>query len=724
MAYNLAFSIKHFNPNLRIGLMHDDNIRYLQAYEKTVFDDFYELPQDLLWKEGRLDPANIKINLYDLIPYDETLYLDVDAVVTQDISRIFEEQTGNYYIHILDETTLEKGRDFPNMIWAWMDDVYEHFNLKPETKFPATNSSIQLIRKGEYCEHFFARLKENYNNPLPLNKLRSTWGQSQPDELYINVTLAQMGYERLKQYIFFGHTFAKQKDAELLKEYLILSIYGGWGVTRLRYVELYDRLLGRNYFRAHKMNYIHRSNNLIRPKHSNKSSKPAKKEVVSEIKKLGRDDNAKTGEQITLFTTYYKDEKESRNKEYLNCLQANISNPEIDRIVIICESDLPVKHKKVTEIPSDHRPTFKDIFRLTGDGINIVTNADIFFESSHCNYIKQLNFDNLFLGLSRWDRRHGKDILFNYGLSQDVWIFKGKYKDDTHGDYTFGSPGCDNRIAYEAGKAYGKIINPAKTIKSIHLHESNVRNYTQDNRVVGDYRELPPVILSETLFKPRLMIIQKGKVGDVLVLLPAIKELSKTHVVDWLLPEQYHTMFQYINYCKPIEKTIAQYEKKIDLSFGQGGQPEAWWQKNKTRFNSFVEAKYELLCMDVQIKKNLLEWNRNKEREEELFAKVVTTEPYALVHCESDYGGAIEPETELPIVLFQPTGNHTVFDWLKVVENAAEIHCIDSSLCNFTDMVKTTGKLFYYPNGKVPSQYDRTLLSKTWKECDSQKIFA
>jgi len=107
---------------------------------------------------------------------------------------------------------------------------------------------------------------------------------------------------------------------------------------------------------------------------------------------------------------------------------------------------------------------------------------------------------------------------------------------------------------------------------------------------------------------------------------------------------------------------------------------------------------------------------RNKIKENALYELIKKDQKfdYVLCHESSDYGGAISVDAKHK-VLFQPIFNFTIFDWYKVIMNATEIHCIDSSLCNFVDVLPDVkAKLFYYKNGKVPNQYDETLLTKNW----------
>jgi len=54
---------------------------------------------------------------------------------------------------------------------------------------------------------------------------------------------------------------------------------------------------------------------------------------------------------------------------------------------------------------------------------------------------------------------------------------------------------CDNRIAYEILQAGYHVINPSQTIRCIHYHMSEVRNYSPDERIPKPYYPVPVVAL-------------------------------------------------------------------------------------------------------------------------------------------------------------------------------------------------------------------------------------
>ena len=92
----------------------------------------------------------------------------------------------------------------------------------------------------------------------------------------------------------------------------------------------------------------------------------------------------------------------------------------------------------------------------------------------------------LFLALLRWDVSSfgstGEPTLFGPRAdSQDAWIIARDsltfpITEEEFG-FPFGKPGCDNAIALSMMRNHCAVANPAYTIRTYHLHSSNVRNY-------------------------------------------------------------------------------------------------------------------------------------------------------------------------------------------------------------------------------------------------------
>lgn len=190
-----------------------------------------------------------------------------------------------------------------------------------------------------------------------------------------------------------------------------------------------------------------------------------------------------------LWTSFYQDRKPERAAELEHCIYRNIANPHIDVMVVLLEGkkkDFPIlKHKKI-QVVEVERPTFRTFFDLINynvepDDISMVSNTDIYFDESVELMRKVLNPDTC-LALSRWHYHgpghpEGDIVLHNEKFSQDVWVFMGKVKKIIYADFFLGIRGCDNRIAYELNQAGYYVFNPARSIRCIHYHRSEIRNY-------------------------------------------------------------------------------------------------------------------------------------------------------------------------------------------------------------------------------------------------------
>ena len=258
-AYNLAFSIRKHNPNIKISAYFEDTIKAISNCHDIVnyVDSIGQIDIDDIYTNKKLDPLKVKINLYKYLPYERNLYLDVDAVALKDIQPLIDEyiQSGkNYISHTVGYHTIDKGRDFKEMQWAWADKLWKHFELNDDTVVPAINSSIQWVVKGEEAESIFNETKRLYfEMTMPLNELRMKWGGGQPDELYFNVALAKLGIDpALKHYepikgseggVIHFAMHRGQTYNEVTNNYYFQSYYGGAGFTPRFYIDWLDRML-------------------------------------------------------------------------------------------------------------------------------------------------------------------------------------------------------------------------------------------------------------------------------------------------------------------------------------------------------------------------------------------------------------------------------------------------------------------------------------------------
>lgn len=721
-AHNLAVSIKRHSPDMPIHILSQ---RDTLAGVPLDFFDHVETHYHTIE-----DPGLFKSQVYDRLPFEHTLYLDVDALCIAPLEPIFDrmiEEGKPYRCFVHTFYDKDAPEEMPLMVWARKSDIWSHFRLNGE-QFPATQSSLQYIKKCEWSENMFLKFQKNFINPIPLEKLRFAWGGGQPDELYLNVTLAQLGYDpSVDNCIYFGDKHADVSPSHLSEKYAILSMFGTANNIKRTYTKFYDNE-GRRYIREMKYRYWFKWNNIAGRKHANKRLKPAKATRVQFNGRTISEQNfvaVNSPKKIVLFTSLYDSENVVRNNELNLCMQHNVENPQIDRIVNM--GPVRCEHSKVTNIEVK-RPSYNDYFKAIDEHCQdgefaIIANSDIYFDNT-INWLKQIKMDGTMLALSRWNlNNNGQLTHFAIPGSQDSWIIKVEKASPLYkklqgiGHYNLGLPGCDHMIAKDAHTIGYKVINPSKDIRSIHLHNSNYRTYGDPDRISGYY----PVHVCPLPEKiPTAIIRQPGRVGDIIRCLDIAKHYSKDFIVFWECPQQYHSLFDYVDYCTPVVKGRA--DKDIDISFGinlQSPTQREWLRVQK--HESFISLKYRLAGVPF---KNQLTYNRNLKRENELFEKVVKGGKYALVHDVSDAGTPPEIETDLPIIRFTHVDDHTIFDWRKVVENATEIHCMDSSLCNFVNMVCTNEDGIikkYYRTDRIYVFGVETILSLNWEIIETKE---
>jgi hypothetical protein len=252
MAYNMALSIKYYNPEIKIKLVYEPSaLSGLFDFHKEFFDIMQVIELDDTHIGGAYNPGKAKLSIYKYLEFDENIYLDVDGAAIKDLNPLFDEceATGEFFLtQYLTHITGVKS-EFKEMMWAYPKDIWEAYGFNEQTQLPATNSSFMYIKKCEQAEAFFKQAVENISNPMPFEKHRLKWGQGkirwQPDELYLNITMAQFGIlGKLRQDypIFFNNQYTPRM-MEQLNNYYLIGMYGGLNFTHHTLLEYYDRLI-------------------------------------------------------------------------------------------------------------------------------------------------------------------------------------------------------------------------------------------------------------------------------------------------------------------------------------------------------------------------------------------------------------------------------------------------------------------------------------------------
>lgn len=111
------------------------------------------------------------------------------------------------------------------------------------------------------------------------------------------------------------------------------------------------------------------------------------------------------------------------------------------------------------------------------------------------------------------------------------------------------------------------------------------------------------------------------------------------------------------------------------------------------RRNGFDEVFYEQWGMNISESFN---WEaRDGDQGEVVLRKLYPERDFCFVHDDPSRGYHINPQTDLPIVR-NTIQSQTVFDYLPLLREAKEIHCMDSSFALMIDRSNITENLFIH----------------------------
>ena len=216
---------------------------------------------------------------------------------------------------------------------------------------------------------------------------------------------------------------------------------------------------------------------------------------------------------MILITSYYLTNNLQRQNEINQCLINNNNNPLIKNIFLINDKKYDLDFISNTDkikqfnIIDHNKLKFKDAIEFINsycyNEIIILSNTDIYFDNS-LNLLNNFSLYNKVLCLLR----HNVDINNNIDIfrhfneprsdSQDSWIFKSPLKINTNDlDFSFGTLGCDNMFASILYDHKYELLNPSYDIIIYHLHNVEERNYTETERIHGNYCLISPHHLNE-----------------------------------------------------------------------------------------------------------------------------------------------------------------------------------------------------------------------------------
>lgn len=159
MAANLAISIKKVSPNMPIHLVsHGQALAYVQ--DKMRFFDSHEvINEDYIKINGDVKYFKAKTHIYDLSPFQETIYLDADMVwCRQPVENAFNE------LSAVDFTIANRGEEVISDTTKWLWGNPQDFKQFGAI-LPNYHSEFVYFKKCERIKAYFDLVKETYLNP-------------------------------------------------------------------------------------------------------------------------------------------------------------------------------------------------------------------------------------------------------------------------------------------------------------------------------------------------------------------------------------------------------------------------------------------------------------------------------------------------------------------------------------------------------------------------------
>jgi hypothetical protein len=225
-------------------------------------------------------------------------------------------------------------------------------------------------------------------------------------------------------------------------------------------------------------------------------------------------------------------------------------------------------------------------------------------------------------------------------------------------------------------------------------------------------------------------ILQHTGMGDYIICNALIRHLISDGTPHKLFVEKYYmesVSFMYndvlnleyecVNYNQNLNMLYKDYKPKADIIIGYE------YLYNFDRKNErFDEIFYKQFNFPFNNRWDAFVVKRNKNRELQLFKQYnVEENSYIFLHDKPPYkinqSGLKTNTVVMPI-----TGlTNNIFDYCYLIENASEIHCIDSSFKNLVDSLNINGKPLYYHLNRHPHESGLLYYSSNkhnWKHID------
>jgi len=225
--------------------------------------------------------------------------------------------------------------------------------------------------------------------------------------------------------------------------------------------------------------------------------------------------NERVVQPIHFIGQFFIHPNPKRQQEILYCLKKICSNRFITKIHLLNERiytdnemSIEANNSKIIQTNISTRLKYSDVFDYVDKeklvGYIVIANSDIFLDESISNlYSTSLSTEKAMFALLRFEfipfYNLSKAKLFGpRSDSQDTWIFHSNFNIPTNCrsifDFNLGKPGCDNKVVYNLQILGYNVYNDPNKIKSYHYHTTQIRNYTDSDKIPQPFSFIFPYI--------------------------------------------------------------------------------------------------------------------------------------------------------------------------------------------------------------------------------------
>jgi hypothetical protein len=219
MAAALAATIRAADKDLNIHLAWADMaLAHMEPAEKKLFTSMAEMPPECYQnKEGENEWIKAKMHIYQLSPYQETLFLDCDVLWLRGSPAQYMEEVKAHDITFPNHGTEET-------MWAKRDEIIKNYG---PGKYYSIHSELIYFKKGEKAKLWFTTALDIYEN---LKVKHTVFAGAIPDELPFSIAGAlTQTYPHQEKYrpIFWGKVDKGFKQIyEIAQKYWAVSMGG------------------------------------------------------------------------------------------------------------------------------------------------------------------------------------------------------------------------------------------------------------------------------------------------------------------------------------------------------------------------------------------------------------------------------------------------------------------------------------------------------------------